>query len=210
MKTWILSYTIAYFVELSLSGSWSNPSGDWLSVEKYWNKTRTKTLNILLLFVYPAFITILIDIMQKHSRTYSVLITCLAVNVLVFTFLAPFSHIHDSHDGVADAKDIHVHIAHEHESDSPPDESGQRVDDDHSLELSQGILHTSYIPVHSQSFFSKNHSKHLSCQLFSDTSSSYPIESAPGILYSERGSPQQNFDSLILPHFFTDLSPPLG
>ena len=163
-----------------------------------------------MLFLKQTIIIILVGNMQKHSRTYSILITCLALNVLAYTFLVPFSHVHDSHDGAAAAKEMHVHIAHEHESDSSPDENAQRADDDHFLELSHGIFQTSYIPVHNQSYFSQNHSKHLSCQLFSNTPSSCSIEPAPGILYSERGSPQQYFYSLILPYFFTDLSPPLG
>jgi len=133
----------------------------------------------------------------------------LSLSVLVFSSLSQFSHIHEIDHGEFENAQFHLHLTHADGGDCGSTKEEQPTDDHHWFELSHEAYNSSCVPILHQGFFPDNLVKHVSHQSPICSPWNSFFETPPDILMFERGSPSEAHYSQIIPHFFTDLSPPL-
>ena len=134
---------------------------------------------------------------------------CLALSYLVFSYLAPLGHIHDPSHREFENAEFHLHITYDGDRKCSTADEEQQTDDHHWFELSHEVYAYICVPILHQGFSPDNIVKQVSQQfpLCSPRNSSLHIPSYT--LRFERGSPSEAHYTQIIPHFFTDLSPPL-
>ena len=146
---------------------------------------------------------------NNYRKIRSIVLSGFILSFLVFSSLAPFSHIHDSSHGEFENAEFHLHITHDERKCSSADEE-QQTDDHHWIELFNEAYTYTGVPILHQGFSPDYQVKHVSHQspICSPWNSFFKIPSE--ILNFERGSLSKGHYTQIIPHFFTDLSPPLG
>ena len=161
-------------------------------------------------FHFVSIIIILVDIMEKQQRTSIILKLFLTLSFLVFSSLSPFGHFHEHSHSEFEHAEFHLHVTHADDKGCASANKEQSIDDHHWFELSYEVVNYSCLPTLHQGYTLDNLLKHISQQ--------YPICSTMidsfviplHIVKCERGSPVEVLYSQISPHFFTNLSPPLG
>ncbi len=148
--------------------------------------------------------------MKNKQRTSVMLRFFLALSFFVFSSLSPFGHIHEPSHREFEHAEFHLHITYDDDRDCSSDNEEKQTDDHHWFGLSNDAYTYTCVPILHQGFSPDNQVKHVSHQslICSPWNSFFKIPS--DILSFERGSPSEVHYSQIIPHFFTDLSPPLS
>ena len=148
--------------------------------------------------------------MKNKQRTSIMLRLFLALSFLVFSSLTPFAHIHDSSHRDIEHAEFHLHITYDDDRDCSSADEEQPADDHHWFGLSCEAYTYTSVPLLHQGFSPDNQVKSVSHQSPICSPWNCFIAIPTYIFNFDRGSPPEINYSQIIPHFFTDLSPPLG